>query len=677
MRDKNEEEEERGWYEKGCRFVTRRIIQPDVIKEREKREKRKEERKKKIREEFHREKDKFDEVKKEYSSRHPKYRRAKERYEIALKEFEQKKEEQERSQIRNAIDFAGLELEPFEAKYFAYFMGLVVFLITLGVGASIVFLTQLSLLFKLIGLFPMIIGPIITIALFRSMPMYFAKRERARTIGRMPRSVNYMVMAMSLTPNLGRAVEYAAKSVGKPLSTQLWKVLWDAKMGKHDTVEDSLLDFADKWGQWSESFRRSLYTLRNAAHKRSQEGVNRALNEANDIAMEGAQTQMKNYAESLSAPSMALFGVGTILPLLIAALLPIFAVGELGVILIIAVMDIIIPLGFLIYAHHIIGFRPTLRAPLDMPPFLSIHEKLVILGGALAVSIPLVVFGALWMVSGAHFMVALVPLWGVALGISIYCYFTSYLPYKKRENVLELERNLPDALFHLGGRIGRGTPLERAFNKVAENLPPSGVVVLFRKISYLLHVTRKSLDDVLFGPSGLLQDNPSQVVRAYTTTIARAIKKDPETAGETLVTVSGYLNDMSDIEKEMERDMSQITGTMTLTALFIAPLVLGITTILYKVLAFYFSNLQFSSQLGGLGGLLMGSGVPLETSKFILVMGIYLICLDVVTVYFTVGIESGDDWVARKKNISQVLPISMGVFTLAGFLMQILLGGMV
>ncbi|MEF8874096.1 MAG: hypothetical protein V5A88_05440, partial [Candidatus Thermoplasmatota archaeon] len=476
------QDQKRGLFTKGCKFASN-LFQLEISELRKQREEKRKKKAKELDKEVEEEKEKFKEIRKKHSPSSPKFKRAKHRYELALRDHQKEKESLEKDEFKSSIKFAQIDAEPFEVRYFSYLVGILVFLASLGAFFYILFFTGIPFIFKLTILMPAIILPIVAAGVVMNLPSYMAKRRRAKSIGRMPEAINYMIMAMSLTPNLSRAIEYAADSVEEPLSSELRKIIWDVEMRKYSKIEDSLMAFADEWGKWSPEFRRSLYTIRNAAHKESQKDINRSLEKANDIAVQGTENKMRSFAEALTVPAMALFSLGSILPLLLAALLPVLAIGESTAILLIFLLDVVIPAGFITYSVHILGYRPTMRAPLSLPDLLTDREKQLVIAASLGVGAPLIFFGFYWR-HDYSYLISILPLWGIALSITIYCFFTSYFPYKQRDNILEMENNFPNALFHLGGYISRGDPPERAFEKVSDNIHSSSISVLFEKISY-------------------------------------------------------------------------------------------------------------------------------------------------------------------------------------------------
>ncbi len=668
-------DEEKGLFTKGCKFASD-LFNLDLSELRKQREEKRKRKAKELDQEVEEEKEKFKEIRKKHSPGSPKFKRAKHRYELALRDHEKEMDALEKDEFKSSIKFAQIDAEPFEVRYFAYLLGIIVFFISIAAFIYILFFTGIPFIFKLTTLMPLIILPILVIGVVMNLPRYMAKRRRAKSIGRMPEAINYMIMAMSLTPNLSRAIEYAADSVEEPLASELRKIIWDVEMRKYSKIEDALMAFADEWGKWSPEFRRSLYTIRNAAHKETQEEINRSLEKANEIAVQGTENKMRTFAESLTVPAMGLFSLGSILPLLLAALLPVLAIGETTAEMIIFLLNVVIPLGFLTYSIHILGYRPTMRAPLSLPDLLTDREKQMVIAASLGAGAPLVFLGFYWR-HDYSYLISIVPLWGIAVAITIYCFFTSYFPYKQRDNLLEMENNFPNALFHLGGYISRGDPPERAFEKVSESIHSSSISVLFEKISYSLHVTRRSLHDVLFASGGVLEKNPSQMITATTTIVSRSIKKDPQTAGDTLVRISGYLTELQNIEEEMKSRMTEITGMMKVTAQFIAPLVMGITAVLYVILAGYFAEIDLEGPMAGMAGRIIGEDVPIGGFTFSMVVGIYLVTLVLLTVFFTVGIESGEDWASRKMEVVKILPLSMALYTISALLAETFLGGMV
>jgi hypothetical protein len=197
------------------------------------------------------------------------------------------------------------------------------------------------------------------------------------------------------------------------------------------------------------------------------------------------------------------------------------------------------------------------------------------------------------------------------------------------------------------------------------------VAALFRRIAFALRLTRSTLDEVLFGRKGILTDFPSRTVTASMKMVVESVKKDSATAGQTIVGISHYLKDLKKLDSDIKVQLSSVMDTMRTTAMFFAPLVMGITAALFIVL----STITQGIDLGSAGQL--GLSVAIKESVpapvFTLIIGVYLLLTVSIIMFFTSGIRSGPDPVERKYEIGTALPVAMAVFTLATFAGQLIL----
>ena len=161
-------------------------------------------------------------------------------------------------------------------------------------------------------------------------------------------------------------------------------------------------------------------------------------------------------------------------------------------------------------------------------------------------------------------------------------------------------------------------------------------------------------------------------------------------AAKTLMSYSIQLRNTDDVSKTLKNLIGSITTTLTSMAKFIAPIVLGITTALQKVVI---STLTSVSQSGAisdmqesvssiskgintLGGSVnvssvtsMGQIDPTVIAKmassttFLIIVSIYIIQIVVIIVYFTTMIEQ-DNITLTKLRIAKTLPISVIIFIL-------------
>lgn len=492
---------------------------------------------------------------------------------------------------------------------------------------------------------------------------------------------------MRLSPTLDRAIVFTGNHADEPLASEFKKITWDRMMRRYSKIEDALVDFASRWGEWNEDFRRSLYAIRTATLERTEEGLKRSLDKANDIILTGTKTRIERYASSLGGPTMIVFALGVILPLMLGSMLPMLSMnmgslldfdgrgvrttlqdsgpGSADIIPIVVLLDIVFPLVTLVYAHRVLGNRPGTTSPPWVEPPHTIGQKrgLIVAGLAIAFFIGILGLPLVYDYIDLSFLSVTPIIIGTGLGASFYLVTTTRYQKKKRDEVKALEDEFPDALFQLGSRIAEGEPLESAFQKVSDTLKDTHVSDLFATISYNLKMTRAPLREVLFNSSnGVLTEVPSRTIRATMQTVVESVNKDASTAGQTIIGISNYLRDMNRVEQDIRNTLSPVVDMMKATTVFFAPIVMGITMGLYFMLYNQFQDLPFTS-------------VMVEPADFVLIMGAYLLMVVAITGWFAVGILHGGDRIQARYTIGYSLPMAAITFSAVTLLSQSFMGG--
>ncbi|MGC8656258.1 MAG: type II secretion system F family protein [Thermoplasmata archaeon] len=528
-------------------------------------------------------------------------------------------------------------------------------------------------------------------------PVYLAKRLRVYMMGRAPELVNFLAMSMALVPSLDRAISFAAENIDEPLSSRMKKILWDVYSRTYSSIEESFISFAFETGRWSDDLKRSLYTIRMSTLESTQEGVLRNLEKAKDIVLIGTKRRIEEFAASLSTPTTMLFALGVLLPMIIGSMLPMITLFGSGsnlfnvsaatssptttsfsspqattssggtlsnLIMIVVVMDVIFPLIAFVYGYYILGKRPGTQLLSEIPPPYKKEQQIgflimsIAIGALIAlVALPLSLgyAGSL----GVTFS-SLPVLAGVSATISYYIWLTSNYQYKKRQEMLKVEEEFPDALFQVGSRMLEGMSIENALMKTSESMQGTNIGDLFNKIVFTLQVSGKPIEEALFGDGGLLENYPSKTIKVTMKTVIKLISKENIMAGKTIIEIANYLRDLKKVDSDINKELSGVVGMMRGTAAFFAPLILGITASLYVLLSKVISGISSASLI--------------PVGQFTMVLGIYLILLVLVIGYYVEGVEFGEVWIERKMFIATTLPIAISLFIIAAVAGQLTLG---
>lgn len=570
----------------------------------------------------------------------------------------------EQKAFHESVTFLGWAISPKDVLNLALVAATCALLLSLIIGWVALSLLGLRVLIYLAPL--MLAIPILVFLLTASYPEIKARRARLEALGRAPEAINYMAMSLRVDKSLDRALMFAIENCEEPMRSALIRCLWDLWLRRRGSAEAALLSLADEWKSWSEDFKRSLYSLITATLETTPEGLERTLQQSRATIHVGTHRTMERFATSLRGPTTALFAMGILLPLMLGALLPMISLGNLGVAAnpgtvssdgtlgMVLILDVVFPIATLAYAYHILGRRPGTSMPVsDRMSSKRLNRFDFLLAFVLVVSLATMGFLPLPLAS------VLFPLWGIASAISYLMWRASQDSKAERDYIAALEEELPDALFLVGGRLSEGESLENSLRQVAEASKDSHAGELFNKCLMSFQSARGDAREALFGPKGLLAGHPSGLVRASMRLAVEVSAKDPAGAGKVVVDASNYLREMAEVKAEIKRELSSVVESMKATAVFFAPVVLGVTAALYLLLSKAFASL---------------ATLPTSPGAFIAILGLYLLALTAIVVYFTVGVEHGKDRILFRWTLARTLPQSIAIFSLSVIVARAWLG---
>ena len=202
-------------------------------------------------------------------------------------------------------------------------------------------------------------------------PFAAAEIEQKKAIGYIPEIVGYMIMSMKLTPNLEKAVEFAAEHGRGRIANEFKKLLWDVEIGVYATIVEGLDAIAYRWGKYSPEFKRALMRIRSAVLEDTEAKRDTALNRTMDELLTTIKEKMQGYAHELKQPSIVLFFVGVLLPLILMIILPMGSVFSglplANPLVIVAIYNVAIPIGTFYFARDIIKRRPPTQDVPEIP----------------------------------------------------------------------------------------------------------------------------------------------------------------------------------------------------------------------------------------------------------------------------------------------------------------------
>src|SRR2546428_6470830 len=554
--------------------------------------------------------------------------------------------------MQRAIDFLGLPVSPDEVRAFA-----VVVSIASGIGVTAIALAaSLATAGGVLPVSPPVLaGPSLAAAAAPGHPEARARRGRLASLAEAPEAVSYLAMSLRVRPSLDRAIAFAARHTGGALGRHLRGVLWDVHLRTRTRIEDIFLRFADDWGTWNGELKSALYAIAHAVHEGPRDGMSPALDRARAMVFEGTRRRWQDYAAGLRGPTTALFALGVLLPLIVGSMVPLLSLGGVAPSSFetqppppgdplpwILLLDVGFPALTFLFAFRVSGRRPGLAARRD-----AIRWR------------PLVVFAmipapAFVLLAWAcpDLMPPLLAVGGLAGGACLALYLATRDGMKERKRTSEVEREFPDALFQLGSRLREGRGLEDAFLAVAGGFRGAAAGELFARIANALRLGGGTIEDGLFGPRGALRGVRSRSVRASLRMAVDIAAKDPASAGESVIEMSGHLRDLEAVERDLHAEIRPTVDAMRATAAFFAPLVLGVTAGLYGLLSRAFAS--FAS-------------LPMSLALFQAALGLHLLFGTAAIQYFATRVDGGDT-TAFAASLARILPVGYVLFAATAFL---------
>ena len=460
-----------------------------------------------------------------------------------------------------------------------------------------------------------------------SFPESAAKKQADELLRASPEMANLMIMSLRHEPSLSKAIRFASTK-DNAFSHELRRCVWTVVMGKHSSFEESLQEVGERWSKYCDELKASFHSMVTASCESTADGKRRALDRANQAMISGAKRRIEDYALSLSTPSMIMFGLGILLPLMVGSFLPMLSwdIWSLGsgadgsaamdqspaIVQTVFIMNVLFPAIGVLVALNSVTRHPLERERMNNGNAPPSWIKVV---AVICASIGLVALCALELdgtiQSLAILVTAVTPgaLFLIATGRS------SGDRHASPSNV-----QLEDTLFRTGARMLEGENFESALNKASQGVSDASSRTT-RMLSFRSLISGGDFDRARAWAPGSGGSNALEGFRV----VREAATKDELAAGLLAMDIASYLKDLRDLESTLKSRLKPTVSMMRMTSYALGPVVLGITYAIYLSLG--------GVTASGTGGI--GAGL------FLLVLGTFLAETNAVVTYFLWGLEGG------------------------------------
>lgn len=556
------------------------------------------------------------------------------------------------SRLEHNLRVAGVGLGYDEVLIAGDAIGVISAAILVAASACVVLVTGMEFLAPL--LFLSVLVPLIAREVLVSYPARLATRRAGQVLKHSAGSANLMIMSLRHEPSIPRAMAFASAHDDE-FSKELRSCTWGVIMGKYESFEEALLNLGQKWGSSGEDLKTALNSMVTSSREATQDGRRRALDRANHAIVAGSKRRIEEYAMSLSTPSMLIFGLGILLPLMVGSFLPMLSwnlwsmdgmsqeaavsTGSEPTSQMVFVMNILFPaIAFVVAMNAVSGH------PLETEGSSQRTARPRAGGGIVTVACSAVLLAIVFISLEESTTRAACMLFSAIGPISIWLLFYGRISRKEGDESAE---DLEDVLFRTGARMLEGENFESSLHKAAGDVG-HGRSAVARRISVtgVLGTNENDLDrECVRGSFGM-----RNAVQGLS--IAReAAKKDERAAGMLAMDLAAYIKDLRELESTLRNRLRPTMSMMKTTALVLAPVVLGVTYAIYLSL-----------------GAMVGSGVAVGANLFFLVLGMFLAQMDAVVVYFVWGIEGKKGFDRLSRTIGAYVLVSELAYSATAFL---------
>ena len=611
--------------------------------------------------------------------------------------------------ITKQIEVAHLNVEPWQVLTLSVMVFLGVFLFGLLISGAVVLISGNLNSFPFLFFFLVTVLSLFLFYFFNGYPQRLANQWRLKASSQMVPAILYMVVYMRHTPNLEKAVAFAAQHLQYPLSLDFRKVFYDVEVGRFSTIKESLDNYLENWRTENTEFIESFHLIESSLFEPDNGRRILLLEKALQVILDGVYDKMLRFTHDVRSPLTNVYMLGVVLPTLGLALLPL-ASAMVGDFIkwyhIIILFNMIIPFFVFYLTDKILYQRPggygesglLERNPLyphyasNEPYFTS---AIVVLPFLLLGLLPLIFlhtpipgllgfekdytfaqvglgffgnegfFGFLdsnGKTTGPFGVGALVLSMFIPLGVSMF--FSLAYQRKTRDLILErentksLEKEFNNSLFQLGNRIGNGIPPEIAFGRVAESSKGLRTEDFFKKVNYNVRQGGMSVERAIFDTRrGAINYYPSELIATSMRVLVEASKKGLGIAALSLISISEYVKNINKITERLRDMLAEIISDMKSNMTFLAPLLSGIVVGLAAMITSILNRLNVSNLSESTGEVGIGNfGTILsifDITKMIppyylqLAIGIYIIQITFILTRALVVIDSGEDKLQR------------------------------
>lgn len=630
--------------------------------------------------------------------------------------------EKDTEKVQRQLDIAHLDVKPSEALALGVMSFLVLFFVGLFSSIAVVLIKGSISAFPL-GFFMLILFASVFLFYYvNGYPARLANKWRLKASSQMVPALLYVVVYMRHTPNLEKAIAFAAENLQEPLSLDFKKVFYDVEVGKFSTIKESLDNYLETWRDYSVEFIEGFHLVESSLFEPDNARRISTLEKSLQVVLDGVYDKMLKFSHDVKSPLTNVYMLAVMLPVLGIALIPLASalVGDfIKATHIFVFYNLLIPFIAFFMIDKILLLRPGGYGESKLlernPLYYKFKSKKPYIK-AFVLCLPFLILGLLPLIFqftpipdalglqkdftlssigmssfdpdgkvyffdfkkdgsgpfgiGAVFLSLFIPL-GIAIFYSISYKARTKELIKERKKTKQLEAEFNNSLFQLGNRLGNGVPPELVFGKVAKSAKGLRTGEFFKKVNYNIRQMGMSVEKAIFDRRrGALQYYPSDLIATSMKILIEASKKGLKIAAISLMSISEYAKNINKITQRLKDLLAETISSMKSNMTFLAPLLSGIVIGLAAMITSILNKLEIVKEvaggesLGGMGGFLTNFNLSQMIPPYYLqiAIGIYLVQIIFILTGTLVTIDSGEDKLEKAYKIGLNLKKGIGLY---------------
>src|SRR3989344_6160892 len=206
------------------------------------------------------------------------------------------------AKIKNQIEIAHLDIEPWQSLTLSVMVFLGIFLIGVLISLAVVLISGDFASFPTLFFFLMTILSLFLFYFFNNYPQRLANQWRLKASSQMVPAILYIVVYMRHTPNLEKAIAFASENLQYPLALDFKKVFYNVEIGKFSTIKESLDNYLEVWRTGNTEFIESFHLIESSLFEPDEARRITLLEKSLQVILDGVYDRMLKFTHDIRSP---------------------------------------------------------------------------------------------------------------------------------------------------------------------------------------------------------------------------------------------------------------------------------------------------------------------------------------------------------------------------------------